>query len=197
MKRIFSVAVACCATMLSSFALGQDAPTLVPSPSVPGQHPARLALPAPSSQGPGQPSGVPATNVFPGPNSQQTAPALVTGPGNIGFGPSSVVGLGSTSNFNVASNRISSQFNRKIRQLMMQVRDADDSDTERKAVGELKKSLEEMFDEKIKLREKEIESLEKRLKDLQDKNDERKQKKDEIVDLKLRTLINEVKGFGF
>jgi len=80
---------------------------------------------------------------------------------------------------------------------MMQVRDADDSDTERKAVGELKKSLEEMFDEKIKLREKEIESLEKRLKDLQDKNDERKQKKDEIVDLKLRTLINEVKGFGF
>jgi hypothetical protein len=74
---------------------------------------------------------------------------------------------------------------------------AENSRAEENETKKLRESLAKLFDERIKRREHEIEALEKRFQDLKTKNEERKRKKDEIVDLKLKSVINEAKGFGF
>ena len=89
------------------------------------------------------------------------------------------------------------ELNQKVRKFLAEVKQADDSQAEAAATKNLRETLVKLFDERMKHREKEIESLKKRLQELQSKNNARKNKRDEIVDLKLKSMVNEAKGFGF
>ncbi len=89
------------------------------------------------------------------------------------------------------------QLQNDIRKFTNAVAKAKDKKSEEAASEDLKKALNDLFNERMTYREKEIEVLEKRLKELRRKHDERKQRKDEIVGLKFKTIINKIKGFDF
>ena len=143
----------------------------------------------------------------------QTAPALIRGQSPLPPGlanTQSVFGLDSPANsavtlypgqqpspFGRASSAEERQLTRDIMGLLNDIRKNEDDSKETELQDQLKTSLEKLFDARIQPREKEIEQLEKRIEELKSSIDERKQRKDEIVELKLKTLLNEAKGLGF
>jgi hypothetical protein len=64
-------------------------------------------------------------------------------------------------------------------------------------IQEARKQLETIFKHKMKARERQIEELEKRVAALRGQLDARQQAQDEIIELKLKTLINQAAGLGF
>lgn|GEM_PF-4433307 len=73
----------------------------------------------------------------------------------------------------------------------------DDSEEWSQTRGKLQKKIEEHFDFKLKDRINAINELKQRLDSLQAQLDARLDSKDEIVNLKLQTMLNEVRGLGF
>ena len=73
-----------------------------------------------------------------------------------------------------------------------------DTDEEReKAEGRLNEAVSGQFDLIVESREAQIAGLQKRLETLEKRLEERKAAKGEIVDLRIKVLINEAKGLGF
>ena len=85
----------------------------------------------------------------------------------------------------------------QVRELVAKIKENDDSSKEAELRTELKSLLEKVFDARLTPREKQIKALEEQLAELRNSIDERKQRKDEIVELKLKSLVNQAKGLGF
>jgi hypothetical protein len=72
------------------------------------------------------------------------------------------------------------------------------SDAEKtSATNEISQVLEKWFKRDLQRRETQISEIETRVKKLRDQIDKRKKAKDEIINLRLRTIINEADGLGF
>ena len=97
----------------------------------------------------------------------------------------------------VAHRTVGRNLHGELRQAARKLKQTDDADEKEKITAELNTLLSEYFDNDIELREQELETVRKRLEDLQAKIDKRKAMKMEIVDLQLRTVINEAEGLGF
>ena len=65
------------------------------------------------------------------------------------------------------------------------------------ATNEISQVLEKWFKRDLERRENQISEIETRVKKLRDQIDKRKKAKDEIINLRLKTIINEANGLGF
>jgi len=65
------------------------------------------------------------------------------------------------------------------------------------ATNEISEVLEKWFKRDLERRENQISEIETRVKKLRDQIDKRKKAKDEIINLRLKTIINEANGLGF
>jgi hypothetical protein len=65
------------------------------------------------------------------------------------------------------------------------------------ATNEISQVLEKWFKRDLERREKQISEIETRVKKLLDQIEKRKKAKDEIINLRLKTIINEADGLGF
>jgi hypothetical protein len=81
--------------------------------------------------------------------------------------------------------------------LLRALRKAEKSEDERQALEQLRDNLRAQFERRLKQREKQVEDLAQRLEKLREQLGERRRSKDEIVELRLRTIVNEAKGLGF
>jgi hypothetical protein len=72
------------------------------------------------------------------------------------------------------------------------------SDAEKtNATNEISKILEKWFKRDLERREKQIAEIEARVKKLQEQIAKRKKAKDEIINLQVKTIVNEAEGLGF
>ena len=155
------------------------------SPTISDPATASQSVPPVQDVGPTAPGLVPSNSgIFSGPGNTQISGRFYNQNPLAGFG-------------NHRTSKRERELNKKIREFIEAVRGAADTQSEANATRDLRGSLAELFDERVKRRENEIDALKKRLQELQTKNEERKKKKDEIVDLKLKSIVNEAKGFGF
>ena len=82
-------------------------------------------------------------------------------------------------------------------QFVEQLRNAK-SDRQKKSVEKnLRKHLEGEFEKRMESRQHQLEHFRERLEKLQNELTRREKAKDEIIDLRLKTLINEAAGLGF
>jgi len=65
------------------------------------------------------------------------------------------------------------------------------------ATNEISQVLEKWFKRDLERRENQISEIETRVKKLRDQIDKRKKAKDEIINLRLKTIVNEANGLGF
>ncbi len=65
------------------------------------------------------------------------------------------------------------------------------------ATKELSELLEKSFQRDLERREKQLAEVEARVKKLRDQIEKRKKAKDEIINLRLKTIVNEAEGLGF
>ncbi len=84
-------------------------------------------------------------------------------------------------------------FHRAIEKLKSAKSDADKTS----ATNELSKMLEKSFQRDLERREHEIAQVEARVKKLRDQIEKRKKAKDDILNLRLKTIVNEADGLGF
>ncbi len=145
-----------------------------------------IGIPGPSEDGPGP--GVtglarPAAPVAPGFPSQAR---------NFSF---PIPGVATTNGFFAPSK--DARFNSRTRRHVDAISKAGSKKEESKLIDELKTDLEDHFEARMDQRESQIEELQKRIEKLKSQLRERREAKDEIVELKLKTLVNEAKGLGF
>jgi hypothetical protein len=84
-------------------------------------------------------------------------------------------------------------FHRAVEKLKSAKNDADKTS----ATTELSKMLEKSFERDLERREHEIAQVEARVKKLRDQIEKRKKAKDDIINLRLKTIVNEADGLGF
>jgi hypothetical protein len=84
-------------------------------------------------------------------------------------------------------------FHRAVEKLKSAKSDADKTS----ATNELSKLLDKSFQRDLERREHEIAQVEARVKKLRDQIEKRKKAKDDILNLRLKTIVNEADGLGF
>jgi hypothetical protein len=84
-------------------------------------------------------------------------------------------------------------FHRAVEKLKSAKSDADKTN----ATNEISKLLEKSFQRDLERREHEIAQVEARVKKLRDQIEKRKKAKDDILNLRLKTIVNEADGLGF
>jgi hypothetical protein len=84
-------------------------------------------------------------------------------------------------------------FHRAVEKLKSAKSDADKTN----ATNELSKLLDKSFQRDLERREHEIAQVEARVKKLRDQIEKRKKAKDDILNLRLKTIVNEADGLGF
>jgi hypothetical protein len=65
------------------------------------------------------------------------------------------------------------------------------------ATNEISKLLDKWFKRDMERREKQIAEIEERVKKLREQIDKRKKAKEDIINLRLKTIVNEADGLGF
>ncbi|MDB4533868.1 hypothetical protein N9242_03280 [Vicingaceae bacterium] len=89
------------------------------------------------------------------------------------------------------------ELNGKLRKHVADIKAAADESSVRAVATELRETLNALFDFRMKRRQKEIEELQNRIAELKKLNEQRVSRKDEIVELKMKSVVNEAKGLGF
>jgi hypothetical protein len=84
-------------------------------------------------------------------------------------------------------------FHQAVEKLKSAKSDADKTN----ATNEISKLLEKSFQRDLERREHEIAQVEARVKKLRDQIEKRKKAKDDILNLRLKTIVNEADGLGF
>lgn len=90
-------------------------------------------------------------------------------------------------------SRLQGQIDSKLRQY----RNADDETERKKIMEEIRETLSEQFDERMKSPKERIQRSRKRLERLKKQLNEREKKSDEIIDLRLKVLTNQALGLGW
>ncbi len=84
-----------------------------------------------------------------------------------------------------------------LRQAVEKLKSAKNDAEKTSATNEISQVLEKWFKRDLDRRENQISEIETRVKKLRDQIDKRKKAKDEIINLRLKTIINEADGLGF
>ncbi len=83
------------------------------------------------------------------------------------------------------------------REALRAIRSAKTEEEKQNAARLLALVLAKAFDRDLERREKEVSEIEGRVRKLRDQVEKRRKAKDEIVNLRLRTIVNEAEGLGF
>ncbi len=83
------------------------------------------------------------------------------------------------------------------RKALEKLKAAKKGEQRRAAEKTLEEALELQFEARMRAREKELKKVEQRVKQLREQLDKRRDAKNEIIQLRLKTMINEVEGLGF
>jgi hypothetical protein len=84
-------------------------------------------------------------------------------------------------------------FHQAVEKLKSAKNDADKTN----ATNEISKLLEKSFQRDLERRERQVAEVEARVKKLRDQIEKRKKAKDDILNLRLKTIVNEADGLGF
>lgn len=87
--------------------------------------------------------------------------------------------------------------NEMLFEAMQTLKSAMNAGEKAKAAGIINDQLVKQFEKDLAQREKELASVEERLKSLREQLEKRKVSKDEIVNLRLKTILNNAEGLGF
>ena len=93
--------------------------------------------------------------------------------------------------------RGNSRFSKELNAALLNLKKADTDDKKADATNALETALNDYFDEDMKSREKQLEELRNKLDEMEDHLDKRRKAKEDIVELQLKTFVNEANGMGF
>ena len=85
----------------------------------------------------------------------------------------------------------------EIRKLSASLVEADSAEEKKTITSNIKSELEKLFDARTVRREVEITRLEKQISKLRELNKVRQAKRSDLIELKLKLIVNEASGVGF
>ena len=95
------------------------------------------------------------------------------------------------------SNSVYGRQDSKTAKAYKVLQSAETDQEKREAEAELRKALEEEYVSSLEAYEEHLQALSDKLKRLEDELDKRRSAQDELVDLRLKTLINQAQGLGW
>jgi hypothetical protein len=127
------------------------------------------------------------------PAPEACSPTLVTSPTLVGFSPSSF-------SFTSAGRALPT-FDLELQQAMAAairtIEEAKDADAKRAGVDALQEILVKQFDKDMNQRTAALAAAEEHVKTLREQLEKRKSSQEEIIELRLRTIVNQANGLGF